>query len=73
MPLSTLPAWPPPGLSAPARRALAGAGIVTVQQLAARTEGEVLALHGLGPGALGPLRGTLAAVGLAFAASQERT
>lgn len=67
----TAPApWPPPGLSAPARRALAGAGMDTPRQLAAHTEKEILALHGLGPKALGPLRAALAAAGLGFA--QER-
>lgn len=59
--------WPPPGLSAPAHRALAGAGIQTPAQLAAHTERQVLALHGLGPAALEPLRAALKAAGLTFA------
>ncbi|MFK7603502.1 hypothetical protein ACI3L1_14955 [Deinococcus sp. SM5_A1] len=63
--------WLPPGLSAPARRALAGAGIDTAEQLTAHTEKEVLSLHGLGPKALGPLRAALAASGLQFALPQE--
>ncbi|QFP77083.1 DNA-binding protein [Deinococcus sp. AJ005] len=58
--------WPPPGLSAPARRALAGAGMGIPQQLAAHTEKEILALHGLGPKALGPLRAALTAARLSF-------
>lgn len=59
--------WPPPGLSAPARRALAGAGIESVRQLAAHTEQEVLALHGLGQKAMAPLRAALTEAGLIFA------
>ena len=70
-PVTPLTPWPPPGLSAPARRALAGAGIVDLEHLAARTEKEVLALHGMGPKAMAPLRAALAAAGLAFA--QETT
>lgn len=59
--------WPPPGLSAPARRALAGAGIQTPEQLASHTERQLLALHGLGPAALESLRAARAAAGLSFA------
>lgn len=36
------------------------------QQLAAHTEKEILALHGLGPKALGPLRAALTAARLSF-------
>lgn len=70
----TLPSsdhWPPPGLSAPARRALGGTGIVKAGQLAARIEQELLALHGVGAKALGPLRTALATAGLTFAPPQE--
>lgn len=58
----------PPGLSAPARRALKGAGVERLEQLAERRERDVLALHGMGPKALGILRDALAARGLTFAA-----
>jgi hypothetical protein len=57
----------PAGLSAPARRALAGAGIFGLADLSARTETEVLRLHGMGPKAMGLLRAALAARGLTFA------
>ena len=57
----------PDGLSAPAQRALAGAGISRLAQLAKRTEAEVKALHGIGPNALAKLRAAMAAKGLKFA------
>lgn len=53
-------------LAAPAQRALAGAGVATFEQLAARTEAEVAALHGMGPNALKKLREALAERGLSF-------
>ncbi|GGL67113.1 hypothetical protein GCM10010840_01300 [Deinococcus aerolatus] len=59
--------WPPPGLSVPVRRALAEEGILTPEQLASHTERQLLALHGLGPAALEPLRGILSQAGLTFA------
>ena len=55
------------GLAAPAKRALAGAGIRSLADLARRTETEVAALHGMGPNALRLLREKLAARGLGFA------
>lgn len=51
------------GLSAPARRALAGAGITTAEQAAAAPDDELLALHGFGPKALRTLRENLRAGG----------
>ncbi|MGW8591946.1 DUF1801 domain-containing protein [Dietzia sp. NPDC055343] len=57
---------PLPRLSAPAARALAAAGITDLRQLDGRAEGEVLALHGLGPAQLGVLRDALTGAGLAF-------
>ncbi|WP_205684137.1 hypothetical protein [Deinococcus sp. LM3] len=57
-------------MGAPARRALATAGITTLADLAPRTEKEVAGLHGLGPKALGLLREALRERGLAF--SDER-
>lgn len=55
-------------ISQPAHRALAGAGIKTLAQLARRTEAEVLALHGIGPSALPILNKALKTRGLAFKA-----
>lgn len=54
-------------LSRPAHRALAHAGIVTAAQLAAHSEAQVLALHGVGPKVLPELRVFLARAGLGFA------
>jgi hypothetical protein len=56
-----------PKLSAPARRALAGAGIARLEQLARLSEAEVKGLHGIGPNALETLRRALAVKGLSFA------
>ncbi len=50
-------------LSAPARRALEAAGIRSLRDLAAKSEAELLALHGLGPKSLGPIRQALAEAG----------
>lgn len=57
----------PDGLSNPARRALANAGYARVEDLAGVAVSEVLALHGVGPKAIPPLRAALAERGLAFA------
>lgn len=46
-------------LSAPARRALEASGIRDLRGLAARSEAELLSLHGLGPKSLGPIRQAL--------------
>ena len=56
----------PAGLSAPARRALAGAGISHLAQLTRLTESEVKKLHGIGPNALAQLRQALAARGISY-------
>ena len=42
----------PSSIGRPATRALAGAGIATLDQVAARSEQELLALHGVGPKAV---------------------
>jgi DNA-directed RNA polymerase alpha subunit len=55
-----------PKVSAPAQRALAGAGITRLEQLTQMTEAELLKLHGMGPNALQKLRQALAEKGLAF-------
>lgn len=53
-------------LSAPARRALEAAGIKTLQELSAKTEKEIMKLHGMGPASLPKLRSVLATIGLTF-------
>jgi DNA-directed RNA polymerase alpha subunit len=62
-PESNLPA----GLSHPAQRALAGAGIHSLEQLAQFSEAEIKNLHGIGPNALEKLRQALSNNGLTFA------
>jgi predicted RecB family nuclease len=56
-----------PKLSAPAQRALAGAGVQTLEDLAKFSEKEVKQWHGIGPNAIEQLRQALAANGLSFA------
>jgi hypothetical protein len=56
-----------PKLAAPAQRALAGAGIKNLRQLAKFSEKEVKELHGIGQNALHELRLALKAQGLCFA------
>ncbi|WP_245957643.1 RNA polymerase alpha subunit C-terminal domain-containing protein [Niabella yanshanensis] len=53
-------------LSAPARRALETAGIVTIQKLSAYSEKEILQLHGMGKASLPILRTALEREGLRF-------
>lgn len=53
-------------LSAPARRALQGAGITSIKALAKHGERDILALHGMGPSALPKLHAALKAAGLRF-------
>lgn len=55
---------PLPRIGAPATRALAGVGITTLEQVAATTEDELAALHGVGPVALARLAEALAEHGL---------
>ncbi|MVU82911.1 hypothetical protein GPX89_37455 [Nocardia sp. ET3-3] len=57
--------WPR-GVSAPAARALAAAGYHSVEQLAGVSASELLALHGMGPKAIGVLREALRDRGLDF-------
>ena len=57
----------PTGLSAPALRALIGAGYTRLEQLHGRSEVEIKRLHGVGPNALTQLRNALSARGLSFA------
>src|SRR5258708_33177324 len=60
-----------PKTSAPAQRALQGAGITNLKQMTNSTEAELLQLHGMGPNALGKLRESLKANGLSFRASKK--
>lgn len=53
-------------LSAPARRALEGAGLTTLAKLAKTTEREILALHGMGPASMPKLRAALEKAGKKF-------
>ena len=55
------------GLSAPACRALVGAGLTTLKGLSRRTAKQVQDLHGMGPNAMGKLRLSLKKAGLGFA------
>lgn len=63
----------PAGLSAPARRALAGAGYERLDQLTRVSEREILRLHGMGPKAMDLLRRALAARGQSFAEGSPGT
>lgn len=56
----------PDGLAAPARRALAQAGVTRIEQFAALTEAEVSEMHGMGPKAIDLIRRALHAKGLTF-------
>ena len=56
----------PGGLAAPARRALADAGISRLEQLANMSEAQVKQLHGIGPNAMRRLHLALDAKGLSF-------
>lgn len=60
----------PDGLAAPARRALAAAGITRLEQLAQRREDEVRSWHGMGPKAIDRLRQALAERGMSFAGDE---
>lgn len=55
-----------PKIGAPATRALASIGITQLEQVADRSEAELLVLHGFGPRALHILTEALAARGLSM-------
>jgi DNA-directed RNA polymerase alpha subunit len=61
----------PMGLSAPARRALNGAGYVRLEQLTRVSEAELKKLHGLGPHGIDQIRRALDAKGLSFASGKN--
>ena len=56
-----------PRIGAPATRALANAGVTSLEALTTWSEADLLALHGMGPKAVGILREHLAAQGLGLA------
>lgn len=56
----------PAGVSGPALRALAAAGVRSVADLARWSESDLAKLHGMGPKALGALRTALEASGRSF-------
>ncbi|MEH0825296.1 DNA-binding protein [Micromonospora sp. CPCC 205739] len=60
----------PRAAGAPARRALSAAGWIRLDQLTAVTERELLALHGVGPKAIGVLRAALRDRGLSLAGEE---
>ena len=55
-----------PKLSQPAHRALANANIFKLKDLAKWTEKDLLALHGIGPSAIPPLKAAMKKAGVAF-------
>jgi hypothetical protein len=60
------PGIPLPHVGPAATRALRAHGVVRLEQVAGLSEGEVQALHGVGPYALRHLRTAMDAAGLAF-------
>lgn len=57
----------PRGIGKPAQRALASIGVTRLDQLPQYTESQLLALHGMGPKALGILKAALLAEGKSLA------
>ena len=62
----------PKGLSNPALRALANAGLFTLEQVSTISEAELKNMHGIGPKAVELLRTTLETNGLTFANEGEK-
>jgi hypothetical protein len=56
----------PRAIGRPALSALMGAGLTSLESVAAKTEAELLALHGVGPKAVRILRETLASKGMSL-------
>ena len=56
----------PEDLSEPAKRALAGAALTSLDKLAKVSEADIRKLHGLGPNAIKKLRLALSEAGLSF-------
>ncbi|EMR00173.1 Hypothetical protein ADIAG_00180 [Paeniglutamicibacter gangotriensis Lz1y] len=63
----TMSSHPLPKISAPAARALASAGITTLEEAAAHGETALLGLHGFGPKGIRILREELEKIGLELA------
>jgi len=61
------PEWPK-GVARPAQRALAAAGIGSLEDLARWREADLAELHGMGPRAIEALRLAMAGQGLRFRA-----
>ncbi|WP_437302424.1 helix-hairpin-helix domain-containing protein [Sorangium sp. So ce388] len=57
----------PKGIGKPATRALASAGISRLDQVARLSEAQLLALHGVGPKAVGVIKAALEAQGKSLA------
>lgn len=55
------------GVARPAVRALAGVGVTHLDQATRFTEGQHLALHGMGPKAIGAIKAALQAPGKSLA------
>ena len=62
----------PSNLSQPAHRALANAGISTLDDIGRFTEREIRALNGMGPAGLKILKESMARVGVEFSEGNER-
>lgn len=62
----------PPDLSAPAKRALAQAGIFRLEHLTRFSASELKQLHGIGPNALAKLHQSLAEAGLSFTIIEDK-
>jgi hypothetical protein len=61
----------PAGLGAPATRALLGAGLGRLDQIATRTKAELLSLHGVGPKAVRILEGALHETGRSLRSADD--
>lgn len=61
----------PRGIGRPATSALAVEGVTRLDQVTRFTERELLALHGVGPKAVGILKAELAASGLSLAIGKK--
>lgn len=57
----------PKGVAAPALRALASVGVTRLDQVTRFSESQLLALHGMGPRAIGIIKATLRAQGKSLA------
>jgi hypothetical protein len=62
----------PNGIAKPALRALASVGISRLDQVTRLTESQLLALHGVGPKAIGIIKAALGAQGKSLAEQPSR-